>query len=384
MAPKGRKTAASQPPHRRRRHGDIPDETSKRRKEDHCSQKEEIDALVSTGAWTKKEAAEFVKANRQVQQAEHTSAGTNLNDSTAPATLPSPPVLPEAAGDDVVGHTSLQDSSTAQAAAADRPQHGEPGTPVSEGMPVDSTPDLKRFFRSGAGGRELPPATQTTICPEATSADVKRLPTPAPAQFADPAEAPSSIEGDPMEEVLRDDVESQEAESAPGTQEWAASKDQSGSQAGTGLADDCAQAAPKEDDASSVRQRAPAGPTSVIVNFPAPLLQPWKSGLVCPGLVSDPAAATQEQRLPPHVDGSVTHHATPHGLRIPSCPAPGEDVCSNWWSPGKSELDRSQNAVAQAEAFVKQLFGAGREGAPTVEADRDGVDSSGDAKDRDI
>ena len=422
------------------------------------TQKEQIQELLDEGM-SRKDATETVKAIRKAEDLD-TSVRRQLDVNTLPPVLPaaagddiveqtgpqasSTAQAAAAAGDDVVGQTRLQDSSTAQAAAADRPQHDEPGTDVSKGMPADSKPDVSRFFRSGADGRGLPPATQIIICPEATSADVTRLPTPAAAKFPDAEEALSSIEDESQEELPLDGVESQEAgassqasllslssacDQATGTQDLAPSIDQSGRPAideppctiqDESLAHDGVQAALKEDDASSVRQRAlPGIPTSWSDKSPHPVQQPSKSGLVCPGLVCDqgaptqeqsrlpdgqgsatprlpesqapsisqtfnsgsvcpglvcePAAATREQRRPPDVDGSVIaqawneHCAKTEGAIIQAC--------------------NEQNGVAEAEALMHRLFGAGTAGAglrPEPSLEPNGAERLGDAKDHDV
>ena len=351
MPPKGKKSLESQPPCRRRIQDQSTNETGKRRKEDQRpSEKEDIDDVVAKCGCTKKEARELVKEMRRAEPAVDTSAGREHDDSTMPLVShaaagddavdqtrlqdSSTAQAAAAAGDNLVDKTRLQDSSTAQAAAADKPQHDEPGVTASEGMPVKSTPDLSRFFNAGAGGRVLPPATQLTICPEATSAEVKRLPAPAPASFPANEDASSSIED-----------------------EGEASQEQS----------------QLPDARGSDTPPLPESQTPSIC-------QPFQSGLVCPGLVCDPAAATQEQRRPPDVDGSVAHQATLHGVRIPSCPAPARDMCSTRCSPEKSEVDQTRKAVAEAEALVFQLFGSGL----PLEGDGDGVERVGDAKDHDI
>ena len=110
------------------------------------TQKEQIQELLD-GGMSRKDATETVKAIRKAEDLD-TSVRRQLDVNTLPPVLPaaagddiveqtgpqasSTAQAAAAAGDDVVGQTRLQDSSTAQAAAADRPQHDEPGTPVSE------------------------------------------------------------------------------------------------------------------------------------------------------------------------------------------------------------------------------------------------------------
>ena len=453
MPPKGKIMAAPVPPQRRRRYGDFPDGPSKRRKEDQRpSEKEEIDDVVAKCGVTKKEAREFVKQMRRTEQAVDTSAGRKHDDSTPPLVShaaagddavdqtrlqdSSTAQAAAAAGDNLVHKTRLQDSSTAQAAAADKPQHDEPGVTASEGMPVKSTPDLSRFFNAGAGGRVLPPATQLTICPEATSAEVTRLPAPAPASFPAGEDASSSIEDEgeaSQEQSQLPDARGSDTPPLPESQTPSICQPFQSGLVDPGLVCDPAAATqeqrrPPDVDGSVAHQAtlhgvriascpAPAQnmcstgcspeniPTSWSVNVPiqgGPTQEqsqlpdargsdtPQQPYILCPAVVTSmgtyvetcgsPGRGTQEQRRPPDVDDSVAHQATLRGVRIPSCPAPARDMCSTRCSPEKSEVDQTRKAVAEAEALVFQLFGSGL----PLEGDGDGVERVGDAKDHDI
>ena len=117
---------ASQPPRKRRKEDKSTDVTTKvepQRGKDaklnHAAeaklcrrptQKEQIQELLAGGGISRKDATEMVKAMRRADL--DTSVRRQLDVNTLP------PVLPAAAGDDIVEQTGPQASSTAQAAAA--------------------------------------------------------------------------------------------------------------------------------------------------------------------------------------------------------------------------------------------------------------------------